>query len=116
VPVKIVTRIVRGPARTFRFRWRVPHEFKPGPHRVRLRGSDPDSGFGFFDEIIIDFGGGDSFFDTEGPRTIGKLAKAFARVHRWDGIRLKSGARVFRDDTYRIGGRASTAIKILRRR
>ncbi len=117
VPVKIVTRIVRGPRKVFRFNWRIPRDFKPGKHKVRLRGSDPDSGFGFFfDEIIIDFGGGDSFFDTEGPRTVDQLAKAFARVHRYDGIRLRSGDRVYRDDTYRIGGAARTTIRIRKRR
>jgi hypothetical protein len=116
VPARIVTRVVRGPRKVFSFEWRIPHKFKPGEHKVRLRGADPDSGFGFFDEIIIDLGGGDSFFDSEGPRTIHKLRQAFAAVHRWDGIRLKSGARVYRDPTYRIGGRASTTIRILKQR
>jgi hypothetical protein len=116
VPVRIVTRIVRGPKKVFRFRWRVPLAFERGRHRVRLRGTDPDSGFGFFDEIIIDLSGDESFFDTEGPRTVGKLAKAFASVRRWDGIRTKGGRRVYRDGTYRIGGRASTTVRVLKRR
>jgi hypothetical protein len=116
VPMEIEVQLVRGERKTFTFEWTVPRKFKPGRHKVRLRGSDPDSGFGFFDDIIIDLSGDEDFFDSEGPRTIRQLIKAFKATHRWDGIRLRSGARVYRDDTYRIGGAAQTKIQVLKDR
>ena len=113
VPVKLVTQMVRGPRRVFSFRWQVPKHFKLGKRRLKLRGSDPDTGFGFFDSIIIDLGGGGSI-DTEGPRTVDGLAKAFGAVHRWDGVRLKGGTKLYRDDTYRIGGHAAVTVRVLK--
>jgi hypothetical protein len=112
VPVEITAQVVRGERKTFSFDWTLPRKLDPGVHKVRLRGSDPDSGFGFFDDIIIDLSGDEDFFDSEGPRTISQLLKAYRATHRWDGIRLRSGARVYRDDTYRIGGAAQTKIRI----
>jgi hypothetical protein len=115
VPATIVARVVRGDRKTFHTLWKVPRKFEPGKHKIRLRGSDPDSGFGFFDEIIIDlFGDEDSFFDSEGPRTLSQLIRLFKSTHHWDGIRLKSGQRFYRDDTYRIGGRARTKVRVLK--
>ncbi|MEA2123796.1 MAG: hypothetical protein QOI80_578 [Solirubrobacteraceae bacterium] len=116
VPATIVVKVVRGERKTFHFLWPVPRKFKPGKHKVRLRGSDPDSGYGFFDDIIIDLSGDDSYFDTEGPRSVKQLIKAFKATHHWDGIRLKSGQRVYRNGKYRIGGRATATVRVLKRR
>ena len=122
VPVKMVARIVRGPVRVFRFDWKVPRTLKLGRQRLDFRGVDPDNGFGFFfDELLIEFlDGGGGYFDSEGPRTVKQLARGFQGMSRWDGVRVRSGkkgaARVYRDDTYRIGGRERVRVTVLKGR
>jgi len=119
VPAAIVFRVVRGPLKTVRFRWHVPRRLKLGKHKLDLRGSDPDSGFGFFEEIIIDLGGGGGYFDTEGPRSFKALAESFRSLRRWDGVVVKAKKRrlrFYRDPAYRIGGRARTKVRVLPRR
>lgn len=114
VPVKMVTREVRGPVRVFNFDWEVPRKLKTGKRKLEFRGVDPDNGFGFFfDELIIEFLDG-GFFDTEGPRSVKDLARRFRALGRWDGVRLKTRERVYLDDTYRIGGRAITRVQVLK--
>jgi len=107
----LVVQVVRGPKRTIRFRWRVPPSLPIGRRKLRLRGAEPDSGGGFFDEIIIDLGGED-FSDSEGPRSLSQLEDAFKTIGHYDGIRLKSGLRFYRDPVLRIGGRATTTIVV----
>lgn len=119
VPVKLVVRVVRGPLRAIRLKWRVPRRLEPGERRLRLRGTDPDSGGGgggLFDEIVIDLSGEgeDESVDTEGPRTVKALARAFRATSRWDGVRAKGLGRFHRDAEYRIGGRASARIRVLK--
>jgi hypothetical protein len=118
VPVRLVARIVRGNIRVFHFKWKVPGKLELGKHKLDFRGTDPDSGFGFFfDELIIDFlDGGGSYFDSEGPRSVQELADQFRATARWDGVRVKGGGRVYRDDTYRIGGRARPKVTVLKKR
>ncbi len=115
VPVKLTARVVRGQVRVFKFRWKVPTTLKLGDRKLDFRGSEPDSAFGFFDELIIEFGGG-GYFDSEGPRKVSQLADAFERVSRWDGIRVKRGGRLFRDETYRIAGRDKVRVEVLKPR
>ncbi len=115
VPVKLTARVVRGQVRVFTFDWKVPSTLKLGDRKLDFRGSEPDSAFGFFDTLIIEFGGG-GYFDSEGPRRVSQLADAFKRMSRWDGIRVKRGGRVFRDKTYRIAGRDKVRVQVLKRR
>lgn len=118
VNAKIVARVVRGPLKTFRFKWRVPLSLKSGRKTLDFRGVDPDGGFGFFEDIIIELFGDeeDSYYDSEGPRSVKTLARQFRALKRWDGIATKRGQRFYRDDTYRIGGRAKVKVRVLPRR
>ena len=78
---------------------------------------DPDSGGGgIYDEIVIDLSGAsaDDFVDTEGPRTLKQLVKAFRDTARWDGIKAKGLGHFHRDPTYRIAGRVRTHVRVLR--
>lgn len=115
VPVRLVARVVRGQVRVFNFDWKVPGSLELGDRRLDFRGTDPDSGFGFFDELIITFGGG-GYFDSEGARRVEQLAEAFESVKRYDGVRIKKLGRAFRDATYRIGGRDRVRVRVLRKR
>jgi hypothetical protein len=115
VRAKLKVKVVRGATRTIPFRFHVPRGLRRGPHRFVLHGVSPDGGEDLFGAIIIDLGDLTGDPDTEGPRTAKQLANAFRRFHRWDGIRLKgTGSRVYRDDTYRIGGRAQTMAIVTR--
>jgi hypothetical protein len=107
VPAKLKVKIVRGATRTIPFTFHVPRSLPRGPHRFVLRGVSPDGGDDLFGTIVIDLGDLAGDPDTEGPRTAKELARTFRSFQRWDGIRLKgTGSRVYRDETYRIGGRA----------
>ena len=117
VRAKLVVQLVRGPRKVIRTRVHVPLKLKSGRRKLQFRGVDPDSGgYGAFDEIIIDLSGGSSYYDSEGPRTVGGLVKAFKSMKRWDGVRIKGVGRFYRDPTYRIGGRAFAKVRVLPRR
>jgi hypothetical protein len=115
VPVKMVTRVVRGPVRVFRFDWKVPTDLKLGERKLDFRGADADNGFGFFfDLLILEFLEGEQgYVDSEGPRSVKQLARSVEALGRWDGVRLKTGQRVYRDGTYRIGGRDLVKVTVL---
>ena len=115
VPVKMVTRVVRGPVRVFSFDWKVPGKLELGKRRLDIRGTDPDGGFSFFDDLIIEFGGGGTYIDSEGPRSVEALAAQFAGVNRWDGVRVRKAGRFFRDETFRIAGRDVVNVRVKRR-
>ncbi len=115
VPFKLVVQVVRGPEKTITGRWHVPRKLDKGKRRIQVRGVDPDSGGGgAFDEIIIDLSGEESYYDSEGPRTLRQLVDGFKAMKRWDGLRVKGAGRFYRDDTYRIGGRAFAKVKVVR--
>jgi hypothetical protein len=118
VPAELVVQVVRGPQKVIHTRWHVPLKLHTGKRKLDLRGVDPDSsGTGSYDEIVIDLsGGGSDYFDTEGPRTLRQLVNGFKSLGRWDGIRVKRVGRFYRDDTYRIGGRAVTRVRVLPRK
>ncbi len=117
VRARLVVQIVRGNRKVIRARVHVPLKLTSGKHRLQFRGVDPDSGgFGAFDEIIIDLSGGESYYDSEGPRTVGALVRAFRSMRRWDGVRIKGAGRFYRDPTYRIGGRAFAKVRVLPKR
>ncbi len=117
VPVTLVVQIVRGPRKVIHGRWHVPLKLHSGKHRIQLRGVDPDAGGGgTYDDIVIDLSGEQSYYDSEGPRTIGQLVKGFAALQRWDGVRAKGIGRFYRDDTYRIGGRAFVTTRVLKKK
>ncbi len=113
----LVVQVVRGAKRTIHFTWHVPLALHAGRRTLRLLGTDPDSGGGFFDTITIDLSGEDSsVYDSEGPRSLNQLATAFRSLRHYDGITLKSGEPFYRDPTYRIGGAARTSVRVLPRR
>ncbi|MGI8623170.1 MAG: hypothetical protein ACR2NB_06710 [Solirubrobacteraceae bacterium] len=112
VPGRLTVQVVHGPRRTIPFRWRVPTSLPTGRRTLQLRGPDPDSGGGFFDTITIDLGCGGGSSDSEGPRSLEALRRSFSAVGRYDGIRLKSGPRVYLDSTYRIGGQAKAKVVV----
>lgn len=101
---------VRGRRSTVRFRFRAPS--RAGRRTLVFRGTDADLGEGdLFGVIELDFGGGSG--DATGPRTLEGLVRSMRRIQRYDGVRV-NGRRAFRSPRLRIGGRASTSIRIVR--
>jgi hypothetical protein len=114
VRVRMVVKVVRGERRRISFRWRVPRSLRPGRHRLTFRGTEPDAPDDVFDDITIVFGNDDGA-GGEGPRSLKRLARAFRRLRRYDGIRLKpSRRRVYRDPRLRIGGTARARVVVRR--
>jgi hypothetical protein len=110
-----VVKVVRGATKTIPFRFRIPRGVHRGVHRFGLAGADPDGGDDALGTITIDLGDLGEEIDTEGPRTRRQLTRAFRGFEHYDGLRLRgSGARVYKDRTYRIGGRASAMTRVVR--
>jgi hypothetical protein len=89
--VKLTLRRSRGERFTRTISVHVPKGMPTGERRLSLEGTAPDSGGGLDDALaaVIDIGdlseedGGES----QDPRTVAQLAKAFADLERYDGIR-----------------------------
>ena len=124
VRAKLHLQVVRGPRITRTFRLRIPSGLRRGPRELTFVGrdvDDPDSDlFGaLVDTIII---GGDEEEDSsgrEGARTLDGLAGRIKDLERYDGVRLRAGSirtRAYRDPDLRISGRASTAVRVVRKR
>ena len=93
-------------------RWTVPRSLRSGRQQLTFLGADPDASEDLFSTLTITLDD-EGPTDTEGPRTKEQLADAFRSFQRYDGIVLKrTGGRVFRDDTYRIGGSARTSVVV----
>ncbi len=124
VRARLHLQVVRGPKITRTFRLRIPSGLHRGRRHLTFVGrdvDDPDSDlFGaLVDTIII---GGDEEGDSsgrEGARTIDGLAGRIRDLERYDGVRLRVGdirTKAYRDPDLRISGRASTAVRVVRKR
>jgi hypothetical protein len=127
------TLIARGPQRTFRFDVRVPRSLAPGRYKLVLSGPGPDgSGSGDqLSQLLAELVGGGGGSDV-GPTSYEDLAFQFEDLHRYDGLtaqfvptprkrrphsaRRRASPRfhAYRSSAFRIGGRASTPVRITR--
>jgi hypothetical protein len=130
--VDVDAKVVRGGPRHFRFFVRVPHRLRAGRYRIRLSGRGPDGtgGGDGFELLLANLGGGGGGGGARpgdlGPPSFHALARAFARLHRYDGLTatfVRSGAgsgprrlrrRVYRNAALRVGGRRAARIRITR--
>jgi hypothetical protein len=117
VRVRLALRMYRGPLRTLRCSFRVPHGIRPGVRTLRLQGT-PVEGFGggdgggFFSLLEELFGGGGS-----GAQSMGEVLLRFALLSNWDGVTAHIGgqeARLCRSPQVRIDGRALLDLKVRR--
>ena len=115
-----------GRAERRSFRLRIPAGVDRGVQRLRFIGTDPDFA-----------GGGDELLGLSTRATRGtsaraavrrkpsgekaaleRLARKVAKLHRYDGVRLRIGRskpiEVFRDPELRISGRASVQVQVQR--
>ena len=124
VRARMHLQVVRGPKITRTFRLRIPSGLERGRRHLTFVGrdvDDPDSDlFGaLVDTIVI---GGDEEGDSsgrEGARTIDGLARRIRGLERYDGVRLRAGGtrtKAYLDPDLRISGRASTAVRVARKR
>jgi hypothetical protein len=129
ITVGVRYRVVRGAVGRTRFRWRVPRRAPRGHVELRVAGRGPDSSEGG-DFIILDFGGGDEPLADAGPQSLDELAREFAAIRRYDGLRARIakpgegdsdpdtgrilGGRAYRHPQLRITGAAGDVIRITR--
>lgn len=127
------TVIVRGPERRFTFDLKVPRNLAAGRYRLDLSGPGPDGAGG--DQLsrllgqLFDAGGA----SDAGPTSYEELAFAFAGLHHYDGLiarfvptgprprgrharrrRPSRRLQAYRSSAVRIGGEASTVVRITR--
>jgi hypothetical protein len=124
VRARLHLQVVRGPRITRSFRVRIPAGLHRGERRLTFAGhdvDDPDSDlFGSLIETITiggDEPGGSP--GSAGARNLDQLARRIRGIHRYDGVTLRAhGARTraYRDPDLRISGRASKAVRVVRRK
>ncbi len=110
VRARLGVKVVRGGFRRISFRWRVPEKLDKGRQKLAFVGTSSDAEGDFYADLSELFD--DAALGAEGPTKVRQLVKAFEAFHRYDGIRLKRGSRVYRDDRYRIGGRVKTRVVV----
>jgi hypothetical protein len=115
--VKLTLQQVRGDRFTRTYSLHIPSSAPAGRQTLELVGQDTDAGDDGLATIILDTGGDPTPGGDPGPRTLHALAKEVARIHRYDGVRMRLGHRVvkaFRDGAFRISGQAEATVRILR--
>jgi hypothetical protein len=119
VTATLVLRHVRGAREVRNVTVQLPHNLRPGRHKLVFEGPDTDfSGgdlFEFFDIFL------DDEDETQGPTTVKQLAKAMDSTGRYDGVTVKRAGRrkstqAYRAGDLRITGRVKTAIRITKTR
>jgi hypothetical protein len=126
IPVRLRVRIRHGSLRTIGLRVRVPRSLPAGPALLSLTGSPADSPpEDLLGDIVLELGGGGGAKKQEPPRTIGQLARRFAHIHRFHGVKVAfrpfAGARVRRrvappgdEPALRVSGHAATSVLVVR--
>ncbi|MET0819314.1 MAG: hypothetical protein ABWZ67_17230 [Solirubrobacteraceae bacterium] len=118
VKARVTLRRVRGSVFKRTYRVKIPRGLRAGQRTIRFAGTDADvADDGLIGAIIID--GLDDGAGDPGPRNLEALARRIRSTERFDGVRMLAGgdvSRAFRDDDVRISGRASTTVRVVRRR
>ena len=119
VRARVTLRRVRGGTIRRSYRMRIPHGLGRGVRSLRFSGSDVDfADDGLLGSIIISDEGADGGGGDPGPPTLRALASRIRSIHRYDGVRVRTGGRrmqAFRDKSLRISGRASARVRVVRR-
>jgi hypothetical protein len=116
IALRVTVRRLRGALSTRTYRVRVPFSVRPGRRTLVLRSGDEASGTSeqLFDDLLAD-----PSEETAGPGTLGELVEAIHALGRYDGVTAKLGGRRFRafvDDDLLVTGRASTRVRVTKRR
>jgi hypothetical protein len=116
VKVRILAQRVRGARFTKTIKLHIPRYLKKGTHILSLTGTAADAVAGQGDAqdlsstFTISLGdSGDSSDDDPGPLDLDELARAFAGLHREDGVTAS-----FRDPGDASGDSATSEIEVLR--
>ncbi len=119
VRARVTLRRVRGGIVHRRYRVRIPGHLRRGIRSLRFTGSDVDiAEDGLLGTIII----GDEADDgagEPGPRSLAALADRIRGRARFDGVRIRAAgtpSRAFRDPEFRISGRTTAVVRVVRRR
>ena len=144
IRVRLRVQPPRQRVRRVSFRMRVPRSVKPGRRTLTLSGTAADPGEGSLGGILgFALGARTSNHElllsgSGAPKTVDGLARAIAKLHRFDGIRgtfrkrpaqdeeeeffdllfglqdnSRAGRPVYRHPTLRIGGRAKLRMQVL---
>jgi hypothetical protein len=99
------------------YRVRIPRGIKPGRRTLKLAGFEQSAPDDALLELLL---GDDTGEEPEsGPSTLSDLISEIRAMGRWDGVTLRMRGRekrAFRDHDLVITGRASTTVRVARRR
>jgi hypothetical protein len=119
VRVRATLQRVRGGEFKRTYSVRIPSGLHSGRMKLRLIGRDADTGDnGLGTTIIIGDGSADDGAGDAGPGSLAELSAEVRATARYDGVTLRMGnerARAFRDDGFRISGRADVTVSVVRR-
>jgi hypothetical protein len=94
----------------------VPRDLQPGPHTIKLAGTDADAGADPNGDSELSFVFGPDA-DSPPPQTIDELRDAIVGLERYDGVTATIGGReirAYRDPNLRISGDARVSVQIRR--
>jgi len=117
VRVALRVRVLRGPLRTVRFAFKVPHGLKPGLHLLGIVGTPAEntsiasSGLLRILEELFGAGGGPP------AQSMPEAIAEYLSVARWDGVHALFGGhvwRAYRNAQVRIDGRTTVELIVAR--
>jgi len=119
VKVKVALQVVRGARLSRTYTLAIPRDAPLGRQTLSLVGQDADQGSDAFATIVLgdDEDEGDDGGDP-GPSSLSELAEAVRSTERFDGVTLHLGHvrdDAFRDDDYRLSGKAQATVHVSRR-
>jgi hypothetical protein len=118
VRLRLTLQRVRGTAFTRGYSVRIPGGLHAGTVKLRLLGRDADGGDSSLATTIVIGDGSEDTSGDSGPTSLSALAGEVAGIAAYDGVTLRMGAeraRAFRDNDFRISGRAETTVHVVRR-
>jgi hypothetical protein len=114
IRVRVGLRRMHGPRIVRRYTVRIPRDVRPGRRKLTLSsGDDGSSQEEFFQEILGDGSAG------SGPSSLSELIDLIRSVQRFDGVTGRiDGERfqAFKDADLLVSGRASTTVRVAKRR
>jgi hypothetical protein len=118
VRARVTLRRVRGSVLRRTYEVRIPRGLRPGTLTLRFSGTDADlADDGLLGSIIID--GLEDGAGDPGPPDLRALAERIGSIARYDGVRVRlrgsgGSSRAFRDPDFRISGRATVRVRVVR--
>jgi hypothetical protein len=117
VKIKLaLRRTITGVRFTKTIRLHIPRDVQPGPHTIKLTGTDADPGSDPDDDSSLSFVFEDTTDESPAPESVDDVAAALKALERYDGVTATVGShddiKAYRDPNLRISGDARVTLTI----